>query len=656
MWLTSLINGIYYLSSQQFNIWTKENGLMGNKINCLSIAPDSSLWVSSSTSNTVTVIRNDTVLYHTINSINNLTIINSILFHTDNTVWFGSSLRLSIYNMGDFSCHLPAKFEAGAKDMLQNDDGTVWVNGIGNLYLFKTERNSIVVLKQISTGTRIKKIAIDRDSILWLGTLNGLYQYRNTRLINFSEYYPALKKSILDLKVSPNGDLWIGTSDTGLIYKSGNHFAYYNVKNGLVNNCIQCLSFDYKGNLWVGTYSGLSHLFIHYDKVGNCIVDSIENTISPNLKEINCIACIKDMVYAGTNNGLISFDMNKININTTPPPIYITSLKINNKNFPIGTNGLSLNYDENNIVINYVGLTYRDVLNTLYRYRMNGIDTGWVYTQYTNVQYPKLPPGEYIFLVSARNADGIWSKSNAAISFIIDPPLWGRWWAKTLLVFILISLIYWRIRVIIKQERMKADTSQQLIEMQLRELREQMDPHFLFNNLSTLSYLVESKSPSASVFVNELSQYFRYSLQSRNAEFTELKNELKQAERYLHLLEIRYSGMLTVSWNIEAPMLEYFISNHSLQLLLENITKHNILSNESPLFVDIITTNYCSLIIKNNLQPKIVKEESTGLGLKSIDERYYLLFKKNIKITRTSDYFFVELPLLTPEEYEHTDN
>jgi LytS/YehU family sensor histidine kinase len=190
--------------------------------------------------------------------------------------------------------------------------------------------------------------------------------------------------------------------------------------------------------------------------------------------------------------------------------------------------------------------------------------------------------------------------------------------------------------------------------MQLRELREQLDPHFLFNNLNTLSYLVENKSSNAPVFVDELSKYFRYSLQSRNLEFTELKNELQQAERYIHLLKIRYGNKLVVLWDIKESMTEYFISNHSLQLLLENITKHNIISDEHPLFVEIKTTSD-SLIVKNNLQPKMGNIESTGLGLKNIDERYHLLYKKHIKVSQTSDSFCVELPLLTPNEYESSN-
>jgi len=657
LWLTSQLNGIYYASSLQFISWTKENGLWGNKINFMNIAPDSSLWISASPGNVISVINKDTnITYRTIGELSNISTINTILFNKDHTVWLSCGSKTFLYNMSNFTSAVNFKSSPGGKGLIQNADGTLWSNTTGNLYILKQKKDSLTIFKNIKIGAVIKKILKEQDNIIWLATTDGLYQYVNNTLINWGTIYPVLKKRMDDIALLPNGDLWIATRDTGLILKSKNHLRYYNTKNGLSNNFSHCLTFDYTGNLWVGTNDGLSHLFMHYDKQGNCMVDSIKNITLPFLKEINYVTCNKNTVYAGTNNGLISFDMNTISLNKTQPPVYITELQIDNKKFPISTKNPYLNYDENNIIITYVGLTYRDASNTLYRYRMKGIDTTWIYTQYTVVQYPKLPPGKYSFMVSARNSDGVWSTNDATISFIISPPLWGMWWVKLLLAISIALLIYWRVKAILKRDRAKAETSQKIIEMQLRELREQMDPHFLFNTLNTLTYLVESKSPNAPIFVDELSKYFRYSLQFRNVEFTELHNELKQAKRYTNLLKIRYGDGLLVNWEIDTIMAGYFISNHSLQILLENITKHNVVSNESPLIVEIKTTSNNSLLVKNNIQPKTGKEESTGLGLKSIDERYYLLFNKKIKINHTSNLFLIELPLITPDEYESTLN
>ncbi len=657
LWLTSRTNGIYYLSSLNFETRTMENGLPGNKINLLVQAPDSSLWIAPSPGNVITVLKKDSISYHTISDFNNSTTLNFILFNKDKTVWISSGKTLRAYNNPDDFILLKTKttYWAGEKDLLQNKDGSVWANCTGDARLFSRTEDSMKVLKVVNPKAVIKKLLLDSNNNLWIATMAGLWEYTNSSLVYFGTKYSVLKKRIDDIKLSSNGDLWMATRDTGLIFINKGQLRFINSSNGLISNFSHCISFDYKGNLWVGTNMGISHIIMHYTNKGICSIDSIKNIAVPNLKEINCIVPIKNMVYAGTNNGLVSFDMDKIGINKTPPPIYITGLSINNAATSLGLQKHYLSYDENNIVINYVGLTYRDHSDVLYRYKMEGVDTGYSYTKYTVVQYPKLPPGEYSFLVSVRNSDGVWSKSDATVSFIIAPPFWVLWWVKLLASVLIIAIIIWRITGILKRERLKAEAGQKLIEMQLRELREQMDPHFLFNNLNTLSYLVESKSPDAPVFVDELSKYFRYSLQFRNMEFTELKNELLQAERYIHLLRIRYGDKLIVRWDINENLSGYFISNHSLQLLLENIIKHNLVSEESPLYIEIKTTDANTLVVKNNLQPKIGVEESTGLGLKSIDERYHLLYKRNIKISRTSDSFIVELPLLTPNEYESTN-
>jgi len=341
------------------------------------------------------------------------------------------------------------------------------------------------------------------------------------------------------------------------------------------------------------------------------------------------------------------------NSNKVAPPVYVTGIKINNQPRPLNSS-YSLSYDENYLIINFVGLTYKDAGNVQYRYKMEGIDTGWIYTKNRDVQYPKLAPGNYTFLVTAMNNDGIWSQKPATIQFIITPPFWATWWARAFFILAIAGFIYWRFKVVTTRTKQNAEVNKQLISMELKELKAQMDPHFLFNNLNTLTQLVEIKSDDAPEFVEELSKYYRYSLQFRNTEFTSLDNELKQAERYLHILKIRFGDNIKVKWNIAETYKSHYIATYSMQLLLENITKHNIVSASKPIWVEISTTESGCLLVKNQLQPKNSTALSNKHGLKSIDQRYQLLTSKKIVISHTSEYFSVELPLITPVEYEST--
>jgi hypothetical protein len=160
------------------------------------------------------------------------------------------------------------------------------------------------------------------------------------------------------------------------------------------------------------------------------------------------------------------------------------------------------------------------------------------------VQYPNLQPGNYTFLVSAMNNDGVWNNVPAHFHFVIAPPLWATWWAKVLYVALLIGGVYAWIKSIETRERRKTEINKQRVAAEIRELKSQFDPHFLFNSLNTLVHLVENKSDDAPEFINELSKFYRYSLQYRSQELMELNTEITQAKRYIRLLKIRLATNL----------------------------------------------------------------------------------------------------------------
>jgi len=444
-----------------------------------------------------------------------------------------------------------------------------------------------------------------------------------------------------------------GYTDTGVIMMYKGALTHLTTGNGLLSNFCTCLCIDYRGNLWVGTNKGLSHIITHTGPNGECKIDKISNISATNLNEVNYIACDSNIIYVASNNGLTSFDMNKVETNNTPPPVYITSVKINNKPEPNSTRSFRLSYNQNYIALTYTGITYRNGANTQYRYKMEGIDTGWVYTRYTSVQYPELAPGNYTFKVSAMNNDGVWSATPAEVSFTVLPPFWATWWARGAFILLIAGLIYARIKTVEKREKKKTEVNKQLASFELKELKAQLDPHFLFNSLNTLTQLVEENPAQAPEFVEELSEFYRYTLLHRNTEFTELSAETEQGERYLKLLAIRFGDQLRVKWNIDKTYTNYLLPTNSLQLLLENITKHNIILPDSPLQVEIFTGPGDLLTIKNQLRRKETGAISNGIGLKSINERYRLLANKKITVVSTNENFSVELPLISHEEYEN---
>jgi len=651
-WFTTLYGGVYYSASLEFKTYSTDNGLPGNKIAAITVEKNGTIWTASERNNKIAVIQNDSIIFHLLPNSDGLSV-NSILLRDNNEVWISnSSLKGLLIYKNNKTFDLLASCINGFACLIPDTGGFCWATGYRMLFSMKRSGRDIVSSKFITLDSKVFSLCKCQDGAFYIATLKGLWGYKNDSLINYGDKYNILKNRIDDIIEAGDSSLWIATKDTGVIIMKGNKLTHITSKEGLLSNFCQCLCTDYKGNIWVGTNKGISHLFLSKDH-SHTKIDTIINLSSQNLIEVNKIVILKDSVYAATSNGLTVFNMNNVSYNKVSPPVYITGIKINNKNWPV-TSTLKLYYDENYFFISFVGLTYKDAGNVQYRYKMEGIDTGWIYTRNRDVQYPKLAPGNYKFLVSAMNNDGKWNQIPAAIQLNISPPFWATWWFRSLIIIVIAGFIYWRFKVVENRGKRDAEINKQLITMELKELKAQMDPHFLFNNLNTLTHLVELKSDDAPEFVEELSKYYRYSLQFRNSEFTALENELKQAVRYIHILKIRFGDNMKIDWKVDEPLKSYYVATYSLQLLLENITKHNIVSASKPVWVEIETTDRNTLVVKNQLQSKNSGSLSNGHGLKSINQRYELLTKKKVIVSQTSQYFSVELPLITPQEYEST--
>lgn len=211
------------------------------------------------------------------------------------------------------------------------------------------------------------------------------------------------------------------------------------------------------------------------------------------------------------------------------------------------------------------------------------------------------------------------------------------------LTFIVISrsfLMEWR-KAAIETEQLKTERFAQ----QYQSLKDQLNPHFLFNSLNVLSNLVYENPDTAAKFIRQLSGIYRYVLEVQQEELVTLQQELNFANNYLSLQKIRFEDGL--QYHIEVDQGKAgFLPPLSLQLLLENAIKHNIASVAQPLKIEILLTGNV-LIVKNNLQLKSsISDESTGIGLSNISKRYELLSAQNISVDNSAESFIVKLPLL----------
>lgn len=220
-------------------------------------------------------------------------------------------------------------------------------------------------------------------------------------------------------------------------------------------------------------------------------------------------------------------------------------------------------------------------------------------------------------------------------------------YAKDLVVLI-ISFLFTALIYLINQNQKKFTENQDLAIENLQNrydaLKNQIDPHFLFNSLNTLSGLIDFENEKAQDYVNQLSSVFRYTMQDRSV--ATLADELQFAESYIYLMKIRFSDGMNVHMKINPAYRKHYILPFGLQILIENAIKHNVISRKNPLSIIIETTDRGTIRVENNVQPKQGNTDSTGLGLGNLNERYRLMFGKEININATKDTFSVEIPLI----------
>lgn len=182
---------------------------------------------------------------------------------------------------------------------------------------------------------------------------------------------------------------------------------------------------------------------------------------------------------------------------------------------------------------------------------------------------------------------------------------------------------------------------------QLQELRLKVDPHFLFNSLNTLRIMIRSENKQSEDFVINLSNFYRQILSSTHAPTITLKEELEVLKAYLFLMEIRNEGKLKITYLVDENWMHYQIPTLSLQLLAENVFKHNLSSASQPLEIRIESVPDFYIAVRNNIQPKFSRSESSGYGLDNIRQRYELLgIKEGIILEETAMYFEVKLKLI----------
>ncbi|HET6227863.1 MAG TPA: two-component regulator propeller domain-containing protein, partial [Bacteroidia bacterium] len=314
----------------------------------------------------------------------------------------------------------------------------------------------------------------DKRTILTSRSNAGLFEYKNGKFIPFLPHVKELNTRINAIAVDSSGNFWFATNEKGIFcYDTHQRIHTFNKSNGLLSNKVNDLIIIPNGNIWCGTYDGLSRLIpsSNFEKV---VIENFDKNHGIVDLEIERLIYFDHTIWCGAKTALFYFHPENMYKNRQPPIAYIKSINVKGENY-LPTDSLFLNHDQNDFHIQYGLISFKKTPSRAFFYRLNGYDNTWKLSNTGDIQYTNISYGTYTLFVYAINNDGIKSQLPHQLTFIIKRPFWFTWWFVTLMVILFLFLIYlgaqyWRKRIE-KKERDKAAINQQLSEFKMTALR-----------------------------------------------------------------------------------------------------------------------------------------------------------------------------------------
>jgi ligand-binding sensor domain-containing protein len=483
----------------------------------------------------------------------------------------------------------------------------------------------------------------DSKGRIWFGTDGkGITVLENGRFVHFDKDNGLQDEHIYSFTEDKKGYIWFNTKDAGIYCFNGNTFKNFGAAQGISDLKITCIKADKQGNILVINENGID--VVNPDNGTISYLNSTQGVSDINSAIESVTTDTAGNILLSTANGILVYSPAAKTV--LQPKTIINNIQLFLNNIDI-TADHSFHYDENGFTFNFTGLYYSNPDEVHYQYKLEGLDTSWINTKDQSIPFPNLRPGKYVFHVRSSLNDNFENANEATYSFVITSPFWRRWWFITLCIIAGAVLLYvymqWREKSFRKMQLLQNEK----IQFQFQVLRNQVNPHFLFNSFNTLISTIEDNPKAAVDYVEQLSEFFRNIVNYRDKDVISLGEELNLMHTYFYLQQKRYGNSLTLNITIsDSFKKDSFVPPLTLQLLVENAIKHNAVSKETILSIHLFIENNDRLIIRNNINPKLSKEAGTGMGLQNIINRYHILSTDPVLVNNDNQFFTVSLPLL----------
>ena len=608
-WFGTSGGGVCHYLGKQFTNYDIRSGLAGNYIYSVLRDKNGNLWIGNSQKGVSTLNQEGFVNYDASNGFQNVKV-KAIGEDKLGNIWLGTDGRgVYVYREGEFEA-IEELRRAYVKQIKRDANGHIWIAtaGSGIIEVTPRENNFVIEKWTMAEGlisNRIATIHFDKNGRLWYGSEGdgiGCMNKQGKHVLKFSESDGLPSNQIRSLVEDKKGRLWIGTAGEGLcainMYESGKRLKTISEKDGLKSNNIYLLSIDNDGNIIAGTEKGLDYIYFgedgaakqikHYGKLDG--FTGVETCQNATWKDDN------GALWFGTINGLCRFNPSELVLNNQAPILSLRDIKLFYESIlgksPVLIDGqqakaLQLEYGENHISFDFLGVNLKRPQSVMYQWRLLGFDENWSPpSKDRSILYSNLNPGTYVFQLKASNEDGIWSEQPLEFRFEIETPYWQETWFIVLCIisgFVLLFVIYIlstnRIRKKALEKQHQIALEKDFLELEQKAMRLQMNPHFIFNALNSIQSLIGTgKETEARYYLAKFSRLMRQILDnSRKSDIT-LEEEINTLENYLLVEQFcngdRFQYTIDVVGGIESDFIH--IPPMLIQPFVENAIKHGM--------------------------------------------------------------------------------
>lgn len=438
------------------------------------------------------------------------------------------------------------------KKILLASDGHIWLGTQNGVVRYNHDTHVIETFNPTENEAElVNTLCEDNKGNIWIGGRINLLKYdRTSKTMRVIKTQCINRNIILDdigsIFQDDDKHLWITSYTQGLAHLdiTSNKFISYNVSEGLPNNT-SYFALSNGEDIWISTNFGLSKFnkkrksFTNYD-----VSDGLQNN------EFNGGAALKlstgEMAFGGVN-GFNFFHPDKIPTNSYKPQVAITEVKVMNQPFAYDhTKPIEISYQNNFISFDFAALDFISPKKNQYAYQLSGIDKDWVHSGNRHfVSYSQLPIGDYVFRVKASNSDGVWNDKPLEVIVRVTAPFWKHsWFGYTILglaVGGIILFFSFRLNQVKRQETEKTLLNRKIAELEMRALRAQMNPHFLFNCLNSInSFILYNENQEASRYLSKFAKLIRQILDNTDKPYVPIEKNVSFLKLYVELEQLRF--------------------------------------------------------------------------------------------------------------------